>query len=275
MVTVDLKEVCFNYPGAEILHNINYSIHPGEVVGLVGPNGSGKSTLIKCIDTILKPQGSVLLHGKDVLQMDRTELAKNIGYVPPHGTSAMDSTVFETVLMGRRPHSAWRISEHDVEMVAFALAQLGIEDMAMRIFSSLSTGQKQLVLLARAICQEPAVLLLDEPTSALDIRHQLEVLEIINHLVKKKQMAAIIAMHDLNLGARYTDTMIILLNGRIFSAGRPIDLYSPEMIQDVYGVTAEVITIHGKPHVVPIRPVQYGHFHPDEFFPGGEEEVCA
>ena len=275
MVNVDLKDVCFSYPGADILYDVNFSIGPGEMTGLIGPNGSGKSTLIKCMDTILRPRGSVLLNGKDILKMERVDLARNISLVPQNGTSAMDSTVFETVLMGRRPHSAWRISDDDIDKVADALERLGIGDMALRDFSSLSGGQKQMVLLARAICQEPQVLLLDEPTSALDIRHQLEVLDIVSHLVKERGMSAIIAMHDLNLGARYTDSMVMLRKGRIFSAGKPIDLYTPEMIEEVYGVTAEVIMVHGKPHVVPIRPVKYGHFKPELVQVPGIEEIPA
>lgn len=275
MVNVVLKDVCFSYPSADILHDVNFSIGPGEITGLIGPNGSGKSTLIKCMDTILKPRGSILLNGKDILTMDRVDLARNVGLVPQNGTSAMDSTVFETVLMGRRPHSAWRISEEDINKIADALERLGIGDMAMRDFSSLSGGQKQMVLLARAICQEPEVLLLDEPTSALDIRHQLEVLEIVNHLVKERKMSAIIAMHDLNLGARYTDSMVMLREGKIFSAGKPIDLYTPEMIKEVYGVTAVVITVLGKPHVVPISPVTYGHFKPESVQGTGIEEIPA
>jgi iron complex transport system ATP-binding protein len=275
MVNVNLKDVCFSYPGADILHDVNFSIGPGEMTGLIGPNGSGKSTLIKCMDTVLKPRGSILLNGKDILTLSRMDLARSIGLVPQNGTSAMDSTVFETVLMGRRPHSAWRISNQDIDKVADALDRLGIGDMALRDFSSLSGGQKQMVLLARAICQEPQVLLLDEPTSALDIRHQLEVLEIVRHLVKEREMSAIIALHDLNLGARYADSMVMLREGRIFSAGKPTDLYTPDMIEEVYGVKAEVITVHGKPHVVPICPVQYGHFTKREPSPQEGEAIPA
>lgn len=254
MVKIELHDVCFSYPGADILHDVTFSIGPGEITGLIGPNGSGKSTLIKCIDTILKPRGSILLNGEDILKFDRVDLARQIGLVPQHGTSAMDSTVFETVLMGRRPHSAWKIRDEDIDKVAETLDRLGMGDMAMRDFSSLSGGQKQMVLLARAICQEPEVLLLDEPTSALDIRHQLEVLDIVRNLVQEREMSAIIAMHDLNLGARYTDSMVMLRNGKIFSAGRPDDLYTTEMIQQVYGVESIIIDVLGKPHVVPISP---------------------
>ncbi len=271
MVNVDLNRVCFSYPGADILHDVTFCIGPGEMTGLIGPNGSGKSTLIKCIDAILKPKGSILLDGKEILKMDQVERAKTIGLVPQQGTSAMDSTVFETVLMGRRPHSAWRIRDEDIDKVADTLDRLGIGDMAMRDFASLSGGQKQMVLLARAICQEPEVLLLDEPTSALDIRHQLEVLEIVNNLVKERQMSAIIALHDLNLGARYTDSMVMLRDGRIFSAGKADELYTPEMIEEVYGVTAVVITVLGKPHVVPVSPVKTETFTPVQAVEGLKE----
>jgi iron complex transport system ATP-binding protein len=126
MVNVEIERVCFSYPGADILHDVTFCIGPGEMTGLIGPNGSGKSTLIKCIDTILKPKGSILLNGKDVLKMDQVDLAKNIGLVPQHGTSAMDSTVFETVLMGRRPHSAWQIRDEDIDKVADTLDRLNI-----------------------------------------------------------------------------------------------------------------------------------------------------
>lgn len=275
MVTVSLNEVSFSYPGADILHDITFSIGPGEMTGLIGPNGSGKSTLIKCMDTILKPRGSILLNGRDIHTLERVDVARNIGLVPQNGTSAMSSTVFETVLMGRRPHSAWRISTQDIDKVAHALERLGIGDMAMRDFSSLSGGQKQMVLLARAICQEPEVLLLDEPTSALDIRHQLEVLEIVNHLVKERNMSVIIALHDLNLGARYTDSMVMLREGKIFSAGKPADLYTPDMIREVYGVMAEIISVHGKPHVVPIRPVEYGHYQQESIENRNEKGIAS
>lgn len=256
MVKVDINQVSFSYPGADILHDVTFRIGPGEITGIVGPNGSGKSTLIKCIDTILKPKGSILLDGTSVLEMDPVERARNIGLVSQYGSSAMDSTVFETVLMGRRPHSAWRIRDEDIAKVAETLECLGIEDMAMRNFASLSGGQKQMALLARAICQDPEFLLLDEPTSALDIKNQLEVLDIVRTLVKERNMAAIIAIHDLNLGARYTDSIVMLREGMVFSTGKAAELYTPEMIEEVYGVKAVVLEVLGKPHVVPVSPMK-------------------
>ncbi|MFH1135518.1 MAG: ABC transporter ATP-binding protein [Pseudomonadota bacterium] len=258
MVTLKVSDVSFNYPGTPILDGISFSIGPAEITGLIGPNGSGKSTLLKCLDAILRPTGAVLLNGKEVSRMERFERARNIGLVPQNGVGAMGATVFETALMGRRPHSAWKIKDQDLDIVAATLGRLGIDDLAMRDFSSLSGGQKQMVFLARALCQQPRALLLDEPTSALDIRHQLEVLNIVSSLVRERRMAAIIAMHDLNLGARYTDSMVVLRNGKIYAAGRPMELYTTEMIKEVYGVEAIVITILDKPHVVPISPLAAG-----------------
>ncbi|WP_269852097.1 ABC transporter ATP-binding protein [Methanosarcina horonobensis] len=216
MVKVDINQVSFSYPSADVLHDVTFQIGPGEITGIVGPNGSGKSTLIKCIDTILKPKGSILLDGTNVLKMDPVERARNISLVPQYETSAMDSTVFETVLMGRRPHSAWRIRNEDINKVAEVLECFGLTDMAMQKFVSLSGGQKQITMLARAICQEPKFLLLDEPTAALDIKNQLEVLDVIRKLVKERNMAAIIAIHDLNLGSRYADSIVMLKEGMIF-----------------------------------------------------------
>ena len=257
MVDLKINDVCFSYPGAEILHDVTFCTSSEQVVGLVGPNGSGKSTLIKCIDTILRPKGSILLDGNEILRMDPSDRAKKIGLVSQQGTSAMDSTVFETVLMGRRPHTSWRIKDEDIEKVTQILELLGIGDLAMRDFASLSGGQKQIVLLARAICQEPEILLLDEPTSALDIRHQLEVLDVVTHLVKEHHISSIIALHDLNLCARYTDSMVMLRGGKIYAAGKADDLYTPEMIEEVYNVHSVVITVLGKPHVVPVSPAKH------------------
>ena len=251
-----VRDVFFSYPGRAVLERIDFSIDARELTGLIGPNGSGKSTLLKCIDTILQPRGAVLLDGRDVLTMERGERARRIGLVPQQGGSAMGATVMETVLMGRRPHSSWRLRERDLDIATESIERLGIGDLAGRDFSSLSGGQKQMVFLARALCQQPQVLLLDEPTSALDIRHQMAVLDIMRDLVAEKSMVALVALHDLNLGARYADSMLVLRNGRIHAAGRPDDLYQPEMIKEVYGVEALVIRVLDRPHVVPISPVK-------------------
>jgi iron complex transport system ATP-binding protein len=226
-----------------------------EVLGIVGPNGAGKSTLIRCINIILKPQqGSILLEGKEITRMEPIEIAKNLGYVPQSASNTFPATVFDTVLMGRRPHIGWRSSESDIKKVDDILKLMEIEDLAMRDFNQLSGGQRQKVLIARALAQEAGTLLLDEPTSNLDIQHQLEVMEIIKYLVTNKGISAIMAVHDLNLALRYTDRVLIMKEGRIFDAGSPAEVLTTENIRSVYNVEAEVMNNNGgMPYIVPIR----------------------
>ena len=225
------------------------------MLALVGPNGSGKTTLIKCIDRILKPKGSILLDGREIEGMKQQEIARQMGYVPQSSSTLLATTVFDTVLLGRMPHISWRVSDSDLEKVADTLELLHLGDLAMRDFSQLSGGQKQKVLIARALCQEPDVLLLDEPTSNLDMKHQLEVMEIIASLVKSKKISAIMALHDLNLAAKFADKLAILKNGKIYAAGNPADLLNAENIRDVYGVEAVVIDIFNRPYIVPLRSI--------------------
>jgi len=224
---------------------------------VVGPNGAGKSTLIRCIDRILKPQhGTILLDGQNINDMRQMELARKIGYIPQTTAQAFPATVFDTVLMGRRPHLGWRSCEKDTEKVLDMLQMLNIEEFAMRDINELSGGQRQKVFIARALTQEPDVLLLDEPTSNLDIRHQLEVMDIIMNIVRDKGITAITAIHDLNLASRYANRMVMLSNGKIFSAGDPVSTLTAENIEHVYGVEVKVSNHDGHPYIVPIRPVK-------------------
>jgi len=256
VVRIAVRDLCFGYRSAAVLENLSIDVMKGEVLGLIGPNGSGKTTLIKCIDHILKPKGSVLVDGEDVGAMSIPEVAQRIGYVPQSSPPASSTTVFDVVLMGRRSYMGWRVSDADIDCVTRVLHQLRLEDLAMQDYNTLSGGQKQKVLIARALCQEPAVLLLDEPTSNLDLRHQLEVMEYIRGLVRSTEISVIMAIHDLNLAARYADTLAMLKQGRIVAAGRPATLLTPESIRDVYGVEARVIAGDaGCPYVMPLRPL--------------------
>jgi len=241
-----------------ILDDLDLVVDDSQVLGLVGPNGSGKTTLIKCIDRILKPKGSILLDGADIETMNRTEMAKRLGYVPQSSSTPISTSVFDTVLMGRRPHISWRVSDSDLDKVADILQLLQLEDMAMRDFDQLSGGQKQKVLIARALCQEPSVLLLDEPTSNLDMKHQLEVMETVTALVKQKNISAVMALHDLNLAARFVDKLAILKGGRIYAAGDPADLLNARNIREVYGVEAIVMDNLDRPYIIPLRSLNEG-----------------
>ncbi|AEB67490.1 MULTISPECIES: ABC transporter ATP-binding protein [Methanothrix] len=258
MVNITIKSLTFGYNGSMILDNLNLVVEDSEVLGLVGPNGSGKTTLIKCMDKILKPKGSILIDGRDIDTVSRTELAKRLGYVPQSSSTPLATTVFDTVLMGRRPHISWRVSDSDLDKVADILGLLHLEYLAMRDFSQLSGGQKQKVLIARALAQEPEVLLLDEPTSSLDMKHQLEVMETISSLVKEKKISAVMALHDLNLASMFVDKLAILKGGKIYAAGEPIDLLNAKNIRDVYGVEAVVMNNLDRPYIVPLRSLNEG-----------------
>ncbi|MDD4487919.1 MAG: ABC transporter ATP-binding protein [Methanothrix soehngenii] len=258
MVNITIKRLTFGYNGSMILDDLNLVVEDSEVLGLVGPNGSGKTTLIKCIDKILKPKGSILIDGRDIDTVSRTDLAKRLGYVPQSSSTPLATTVFDTVLMGRRPHISWRVSDSDLDKVADILGLLHLEYLAMRDFSQLSGGQKQKVLIARALAQEPEVLLLDEPTSSLDMKHQLEVMETISSLVKEKKISAVMALHDLNLASMFVDKLAILKGGKIYAAGEPIDLLNAKNIRDVYGVEAVVMNNLDRPYIVPLRSLNEG-----------------
>ena len=258
MEKLKVKDVTFSYARVPVLKDVSLEIARKEILGVLGPNGAGKSTLLKCVDRILDPQkGCISLDGQDIKKLSRIELAKKIGYIPQSITHVFSATVFDTVLMGRRPHLGWRTSEKDTEAVLETLQMLHIEDLAMRDINELSGGQMQKVFIARALTQEPDLLLLDEPTSNLDIRHQLEVMHTIKSIVRKKGISAILAIHDLNLAARYADRILMMNSGTIFSDGDPISVLTRDNIKLVYGVEAEVNYNDGRPYIVPLKPVKH------------------
>ncbi len=258
MVKITIKGLTFSYKSSKILDELDLLVGDSEVLSLVGPNGSGKTTLIKCIDRILTPMGSILLDDREIERLSRQEIARMIGYVPQSSSTPLATTVFDTVLMGRRPHISWRVSDYDLDQVADILELLHLDHLAMRDFSQLSGGQKQKVLIARALAQEPEVLLLDEPTSSLDMRHQLEVMETISSLVKEKRISAVMAIHDLNLASRFSDKLVMLKDGKVYAAGSPDELINEGNISRIYGIEAVVMRSLDKPCIVPLRSLNGG-----------------
>jgi len=249
-----VNNLSFSYANVSILKNIDLAVGLGELVSIVGPNGSGKSTLLKCINHILKTrQNSILIDGRDTSKFDIKELSKLMGYVPQTSISAFPFTVFDVVMMGRKPYIHWSIGERDNEIVAQMLEFLGIGHLAMRQFPELSGGEQQKVIIARALAQQSQFLLLDEPTSSLDIKHQLEILCILTGLTQSKERAVIVTMHDLNLASRFSDHMIMLKKGAIYARGKPEDVLTAQSIEDVYGIKADVsLSNSGKPIITPI-----------------------
>jgi len=256
MIKLEVKNLCFSYHSAEVLKNFFMNIGDGQIVSIVGPNGSGKSTLIKCIDRILVPSsGNITVDRCDLTKMDRMEMARMIAYVPQNSLRVFPNTVFDVVMMGRRPHLGWKAGAGDEEKVWEVLQILGIEDLALTPFTELSGGQQQKVLIARALAQETGVILLDEPTSNLDIWHQIDVMEILRSLVRKRDLTAIIAIHDLNMAARYSDRVMMMKKGKIIASGKPDAVMTGKNLEEVYGVKANVKFVEDTPFIIPLSRV--------------------
>lgn len=255
MALLSVDDLSFAYRDRTVLSRISFSVDAGEVLGLVGPNGCGKTTLIKCVDGMLSPQeGKVVLGGRDLGGMHRREVARAMAYVPQSAGNQTASTVFETVLMGRRPYLNWTVSPGDEERVAAALDLLDLGGLAFRKIAELSGGERQRVMIARALVQETGVILLDEPTSNLDIRHQMAVMEVLHGLAEEKGLAVVIALHDLNLAATYCHRLLVLAEGSIYGYGAPEEVLTAEMLGSVYGIEAVVKQDLPAPYVVPVRP---------------------
>lgn len=252
MVTLKILDVCFNYKGIKALENVTFNVEAGEVVSVIGPNGAGKTTLLKCIAKLLKPKhGVILINGKDLNLFKRIELAKLIGYVPQFEETRFPLTVFEWVLLGRKPHMGMKPSKKDLTIVENVIEELKMRHLAFRKVNELSGGEWRKTIVARALAQEPKILLLDEPTNHLDLKHQVEVLKLIKELAIKKKLCVIIATHDVNLALRFSDKIIVLNEGRIVFCGN-VKLLKREVLEKVYNVKIEMLhDTNGYPIVVP------------------------
>ena len=227
--------------GTEILHGIDFTAGDRSLVGVIGPNGSGKSTLLKCIYRVLKPsKGAVFVDGQPLSEYRVRDSAKKIAVLAQHNFYIFEFTVQDVVLMGRAPHkrALERDSAADFKIVHEAMERVGVAPLRDRLFSTLSGGEQQRVLLARALAQQTPCLILDEPTNHLDIKYQLELLDLVRSLDR----TVIAAIHDLNIAAMYCDTIFVMQSGRIVAAGAPRDVLTRSLIRSVYEVDADVFT---------------------------------
>jgi len=249
-----LEGVSKAYGTQMALDEISFSVHPGEIVALVGPNGSGKSTLIKAIATIhATTGGTISIDGRDVRAIDPVELAMLLGYVPQGFSYTLYSTVFETVLMGRRRYIRWSVSDEELSRVQRSLDALEMGEHAGKYMDELSGGERQKVFIARALAQEPRIFLFDEPTSALDIRYQIEVMETMRRITRERNSSMIVAVHDLNLAYRYADVVVVLNRGKMEAYGKPCDVLTPDCIRSVYGVDSFAVENEFGKFIVPFR----------------------
>ena len=238
----------------QILHEIGLDVRPGEVAGVIGPNGSGKSTFLRTVYRVLKPDaGLITLDGDDVWKLSVRAAAQRTAAVLQEGTGEFEFTAEEMVFMGRTPHKGALDPEtkEDRRIVAEALERVGMTALAERSFSTLSGGEKQRVLIARALAQQARFLVLDEPTNHLDIRYQLDVLELVRGL----GVTTLAALHDLNLAAAYCDRIFMIASGRIVAAGEPADVLRPDLLREVFGIGTVV-----QPHPLTGKPLLV--FHP-------------
>ncbi len=247
---LDISSLSFNFGSKNILADIDLSIKDNGIVGIIGPNGSGKSTLLKCIYRVLKPKtGTIFIDGKNINDYQFKETAKKMAVVAQHNDTHFDFNVLEMVLIGRSPHKKFmeRDSAEDIELAYKALEQVNMKDFADRNFSSLSGGEKQRIILARALVQNTDCLILDEPTNHLDIKHQLHFMS----LAKDLKITVISAIHDLNIAAMYCDKIYALKEGQIIASGSVNEVITEEVIKTLYDVEAKIIyDEEKKPHVI-------------------------
>jgi len=241
-VRIATEALWFAYGGEPVLKDISLDVGEGRLVCLIGPNGSGKSTFLRILARILKPQkGSVYLDGRSMARFASRDLGKMIGYVPQHGSQLFSTRVFEVVMMGRKPHLSFRVSARDRRVVMETLGLLSMSGFVSRFFDELSGGEKQKVLLARALAQETGILLLDEPTSDLDPKYQLDVMTLLKRLQQDRGLTIVVALHDLNLAARFADFVVMMHQGRIFAQGPPAEVLNEENIACVYQIEARIL----------------------------------
>ncbi|SFE41391.1 iron complex transport system ATP-binding protein [Actinopolyspora alba] len=238
---LDIRDVSCNAGGREVVSGVSLTAEPGEVVGVVGPNGAGKSTLLRTAYRQLRPtEGRVLLDGADVFRMPRRSLARRLAALPQETPAEFELTAHDVAAMGRAPHRR-RIGGDrlgDERIVTVSLEMVEMAELAHRQFAQLSGGEKQRVLIARALVQEPGMLVLDEPTNHLDMRHQFDVLA----LVRRLNVTTLAALHDLNLAARFCDRLCVLAAGEAVAIGTPVEVLTESLLSEVYGVHIEVGT---------------------------------
>lgn len=256
MLTV--KNLEFSYKNShKVVNDVSFSANSGEMLALLGNNGAGKSTLLKCLNKIFIPsRGQVMIDGKDIGQMNQNDVAKSIAFVAQQADSGR-LTVFDMVMLGRKPYIKFGATAQDENIVWGVLEQLELTDKAVRFVSELSGGERQKVMFARAMAQQPKVLLLDEPTSNLDLKNQHEVFEIAKDICIKQQIAVIVVLHDLNLALQYCDKFMLIRKNTIHAYGDR-DIITPENIEAVYDMRVAIHEIGGTKVVLPKKKSTVG-----------------
>jgi iron complex transport system ATP-binding protein len=253
---ISARELGVSLGGSRLLSACSFTVEPGQWLGVVGPNGAGKTTLLRCLTGAVAYQGSVALGGREVARLPARERARLVAAVPQHPVFPPAMSVSEYVLLGRTPHLSLFAFESaaDRRIASAVLDQLELGHLARRPLTTLSGGERQRAVIARALAQEPSVLVLDEPTAALDLGHQHEVLSLVDDLRQACGLTVVSALHDLTLGAQYADRFLLLNEGRIVASGTPEAVLRPELLETCYSTPVAVIDHDGVMVVLPPRP---------------------
>ncbi|WP_433218804.1 ABC transporter ATP-binding protein [Microtetraspora malaysiensis] len=260
---LEAVDIRLGYGDRVIVDGLDLGIESGTITTIIGPNGCGKSTLLRALGRLIKPLGGqVLLDGKRIDRMPSREVARLLGVLPQAPAAPEGLTVADLVARGRHPHQTWyrQWSPDDESAVAEALERTGLLDLADRPLDELSGGQRQRAWISMALAQGTGLLLLDEPTTFLDLAHQIEVLELVDQLHAQAGKTVVMVLHDLNLAARYADRLVAMRDGRVVAAGPPADVLTEELLAEVFGLNAKIITdpVAGTPLVVPIGTAHRG-----------------
>ena len=247
---LNVENLSFRYNSLPVLEDICCEARPDEIVAILGPNGAGKTTLLRCMNAMLRPKtGTVMLGEQDILSSSRREIAQLVAHVPQH-IEPPRVTAFDAILLGRRPWIGMNVCRDDLLKVQAIIEQLNLSGLALRHVDAMSGGELQKVAIARALVQEPRVMLLDEPTSSLDLKNQHEIMRFIRSVVHTHHLTALMTMHDLNLALHYADRFVLLKEGMVFAAGGE-EVITPELIEEVYGVPVAIRRWGGRCVIVP------------------------
>ena len=248
---IDIENLVFGYNEKIILNDISLQIQDCKLTCVLGPNGVGKSTLMYCINKLQKlNSGRILFDGTDLAEVKMKDMAKLFSFVPHSEDDVFSMSVFDTVLMGRHPHSGFSMTQKDLDIASENIRLLGVEELAMRSFDELSAGQHQRVMIARGLTQEPKVLMLDEPTANLDVKYQMLVMKMLRDITRLKNITVLVICHDLNVTSMFADDIILLSGGKVYAQGTSEEVLTAENVEHVYGVKCEVTTAQGRPHIV-------------------------